>query len=97
MVHETTFKRASRDKEVDGAVRTTQDWSSRCVRGEVSQSRISRQIFVAHRMGKFPGVGETRDASAAILAGVAALAGAAVQRHSAICRTECTGPGALLN
>ena len=38
----------------DGAVRTTQDWSSRCVCGEVSLSCISRLIFVAHGTGKFP-------------------------------------------
>ena len=37
----------------------------------VSQGRISRRIFVAHRTRKFPGIGETRDASAAVLAGAA--------------------------
>ena len=47
---------------LDGAVRTTQDWSSLCVRGEVSRSCISRLIFVAHRTGRFPSIGETLDA-----------------------------------
>ena len=37
----------------------------------VSQGRISRWIFVAHRTGKFPGIKEMRDASAAVLAGAA--------------------------
>ena len=37
----------------------------------VSQGRISRWIFVAHRMGKFPGIKETWDASEAVLAGAA--------------------------
>ena len=46
----------------DGAVRTTQDWSSRCVCGEVSLSFIYRLIFVAHGTGKFPSEKETRDA-----------------------------------
>ena len=63
----------------------------------VSQSRISRQIFVAHRTGKFPGIEETGDASIAILAVVAASAGTAAQRHSATLRTKHSGPGALLN
>ena len=45
----------------DGAVRTTQDWSSCCVRRKVSLSCISRLIFVAHGMGKFPSEEETRD------------------------------------
>ena len=49
----------------------------------VSLSRISRWIFVDNRKGKFPGVGETWDASAAVSAGVAILAGAAVQWHTA--------------
>ena len=35
----------------------------------VSPGRISRRIFVAHRMGKFPGIKETRDARAEVLAG----------------------------
>ena len=46
----------------DGAVRTTQDWSSHCVRREVSLSFISRLIFVAHGTGKFPSEEETWDA-----------------------------------
>ena len=46
----------------DGTVRTTQDWSSRSVGGEVSLSCISRLIFVAHGTGKFPSEEETRDA-----------------------------------
>ena len=54
------FKTAVRVCVFDGAVRTTQDWSSRCVRGEVSLSCISRLIFVAHRTGKFPREEETR-------------------------------------
>ena len=37
----------------------------------VSQGHISRQIFVAHRMGKFPGIKETRGASKEVLAGAA--------------------------
>ena len=41
-------------------MRTTQDWSSRCVHGEVSLSCISRLIFVAHGTGKFPSEEETR-------------------------------------
>ena len=45
----------------DGAVRTTQDGSSRCVRGKVSLSCISRLIFVAHGTGKFPSEEEMRD------------------------------------
>ena len=45
----------------DGAVTTTQDLSSRLIRGEVSQSCIFRLIFVAHRTGKFPSIKETRD------------------------------------
>ena len=49
----------------------------------VSASHISRQIFVAHRMGKFPGVGETWDANAAVSARVAISAGVAVQQNSA--------------
>ena len=49
----------------------------------VSASSISRWIFVAHRTGKFPGVGETQDAIAAVSAGAAVSASAAVQRHSA--------------
>ena len=51
-----------RGRTQDGAVRTTQDWSSRCVHGEVSLSCISRLIFVAHGTGKFPSEEETRDA-----------------------------------
>ena len=43
-------------------MRTTQDWSSGCVRGEVSLSCISRLIFVAHGTGKFPSEEETWDA-----------------------------------
>ena len=43
-------------------MRTTQDWSSRCVCGEVSLSCISRLIFVANGTGKFPSEEETRDA-----------------------------------
>ena len=43
-------------------MRTTQDWSSRCIRGEVSLSCISRLIFVAHGTGKFPSEEETREA-----------------------------------
>ena len=46
----------------DGTVRTTQDWSSHCVRGEVSLSCISRLIFVAQGTGKFPSEEEMRDA-----------------------------------
>ena len=46
----------------DGAVRTTQDWSSHCVCREVSLSCISRLILVAHGMGKFPSEEESRDA-----------------------------------
>ena len=45
----------------DGTVRTTQDWSSRCVHGKVSLSCISRLIFVAHRTGKFPSEEEMWD------------------------------------
>ena len=56
------FKRECWGRTQDGAVRTTQDWSSRCVCGEVSLSCISRLIFVAHGMGKFPSEEETRDA-----------------------------------
>ena len=52
---------------------------------------------MAHRTGKFPGVGETQDASAAVLAGAVTLASAAAQRHSATLHTKQTGPGALLN
>ena len=52
----------SRRKTQDGAVRTTQDWSSHCVHGEVSLSCISRLIFVAHGTGKFQSEEETRDA-----------------------------------
>ena len=63
----------------------------------VSQSLISRWIFVAHRTGKFPGVGETQDANAAVLAGVATTASTAAQWHSATLRTKHTGLGALLN
>ena len=43
-------------------MRTTQDWSSRCVHGKVSLSCISRLISVAHETGKFPSEEETRDA-----------------------------------
>ena len=43
-------------------MRTTQDWSSHCVRGKVSLSCISRLIFVAHRTGKYPSEEETQDA-----------------------------------
>ena len=43
-------------------MRTTQDWSSCCVCGEVSLSCISRLIFVAHGTGKFPSEEEMRDA-----------------------------------
>ena len=50
------------ERTQDGAVRTTQDWRSRCVRGKVSLSCISRLIFVAHRTGKFPSEEETWDA-----------------------------------
>ena len=48
----------------------------------VSASCISRRTFVAHRKGKFPGVGETRDTSAAVSACAAVSAGAAVQWYS---------------
>ena len=65
--------------------------------GEVSQSCISRLISVAHRTGKFPSIKEMRDASAAVLAVAAALAGAAAQRHSATLHTKHSGPRALLN
>ena len=49
----------------------------------VSASRISRRIFVAHSTGKFPGVGETQDASTAVSAGAAVSASATAQRHFA--------------
>ena len=52
----------------------------------VCSSRISRRIFVAHRTEKFPGVGETQDASTAGSAGVAGVAISAsttAQQHSA--------------
>ena len=48
-------------------------------------------------MGKFPGVGETWDASAAILAVAATSAGATAQWHSTTLPTKHTSPGALLN
>nr|XP_035121068.2 uncharacterized protein LOC108590290 isoform X1 [Callithrix jacchus] len=60
----------------------------------VSPSCISRWIFVAHRMGKFPGAGESWEASAALLAS----AGRFRWSHSAAApRTKCADLGALLN
>ena len=50
------------ERTQDGAVRTTQDWSSLWVCGEVSRSCISRLIFVAQGTGRFPSIGEMLDA-----------------------------------
>ena len=68
----------------DGAVRTTQDWSLRCVHGEVSLSYISRLIFVARRTGKFPSIKETRDArqSYRLVKPAARVAAASPSQHS---------------
>ena len=74
----------------DGAVRTTQDWSSRCVCGEVSLSCISRLIFVAHGTGKFPSEEETRDAMQ-IFRLAKPAAGVAVAGPN-----QCSPQGALL-
>ena len=62
----------------------------------VSQSRISRWIFVAHRMGKFPGIKETWDTRQRIWL-VQPVAGAVVQRRYTARRTKFTGLGAPLN
>ena len=74
----------------DGAVRTTQDWSARCVRGEVSLSCISRLIFVAHGTGKFPSEEETWDARQKLRLAKPA-AGVAVAGP-----TQCSAQGALV-
>ena len=82
------------ERTQDGTVRTTQDWSSRCVRGEVSLSCISRLIFAAHGTGKFPSIKETQDARQYLCmvkpaAGVAAASPTQHSPQGALVRVPC--------
>ena len=82
------------ERTQDGAVRTTQDWSSHCVHGEASLSCISRLIFVAHGTGKFPSEEETQDARqnlrlAKPAAGMAAAGPAQHSPQGVLVRVPC--------